>query len=145
MLRAGDQDEVPPHPGHQQAASSVLYTTSRKHSLVFLRMGEIMARNMLSWLKLLIKLLLLHLGGCLHYCNRVRIVDNGTVRLNWRQCFVGNVGRHLPGRSLSHPRIHRFLTRPRILLFLTLVDFHTHTLFLTHVSSGFHIVFNSAP
>jgi len=29
MLPAGDQDEVelvPPHPGHQQAASSVLYT-----------------------------------------------------------------------------------------------------------------------
>jgi len=31
-------------------------------------MGEIIARNMLSWLKLLIKLLLLHLVGCLHYC-----------------------------------------------------------------------------
>jgi len=33
MLPAGDQDElelepVPPHPGHQQAASSLLYTTS---------------------------------------------------------------------------------------------------------------------
>ena len=35
-----------------QAASSVLYTTSCKHSLVLLRMGEIIARNMLSWLKL---------------------------------------------------------------------------------------------
>ena len=31
-------------------------------------MGEIIARNMLSWLKLLIKLLLLHLVGCLCYC-----------------------------------------------------------------------------
>ena len=40
------QDE--PHPGHQQAASSVLYTKSCKHSLVLLRMGEIIARNMLS-------------------------------------------------------------------------------------------------
>ena len=30
------------------AASSVHYTTSRKHSLVFLRMGEIIARNMLN-------------------------------------------------------------------------------------------------
>ena len=29
------------------AASSVLYTTSCKHRLVFLRMGEIIARNML--------------------------------------------------------------------------------------------------
>jgi len=47
----------------QQAASSVHYTTSCKHSLVLLRMGEIIARNMLSWLKLLIKLLLLHLVG----------------------------------------------------------------------------------
>jgi len=30
-------------------------------------MGEIIARNMLIWLKLLIKLLLLHLVGCLYY------------------------------------------------------------------------------
>jgi len=30
------------------AASSVHYTTSCKHSLVLLRMGEIIARNMLS-------------------------------------------------------------------------------------------------
>jgi len=43
---------VPPHPGHQSAASSVHYTTSCKHSLVLLRMGEIITRNMLSWLKL---------------------------------------------------------------------------------------------
>ena len=34
--------------GHQQATSSVHYTTSYKHSLVLLRMGEIAARNMLS-------------------------------------------------------------------------------------------------
>jgi len=33
---------------HQQAASPVHYTTSSKHSLVLLRMGEIIARNMLS-------------------------------------------------------------------------------------------------
>ena len=31
-----------------QAASSVLYTTSCKHSLVLLSMGEIIARNVLS-------------------------------------------------------------------------------------------------
>ena len=49
------------------AASSVHYTTSCKHILELLRMGEIIARNMLSWLKLLIKLLLLHLVGCLYY------------------------------------------------------------------------------
>ena len=35
---------------------------------MLLRMGEIIARNMLSWLKLLIKLLLLHLVGRLYYC-----------------------------------------------------------------------------
>jgi len=53
---------------HQQAASSVHYTVSCKHNLVLLRIGKIIAWNMLSWLKLLIKLLLLHLVGCLYYC-----------------------------------------------------------------------------
>jgi len=38
-----------------QAAPPVHYTTSCKHSLVLLRMGEIIGRNMLSWLKLSIK------------------------------------------------------------------------------------------
>jgi len=51
----------------QQATSSVHYTTSCKYSLVLLKMGEIFARNMLSWLKLVIKLLL-YLVSCLHYC-----------------------------------------------------------------------------
>ena len=37
-----------------QAASSVLYTTSCKYSPGLLRMGETIARNMFSWLKLLI-------------------------------------------------------------------------------------------
>jgi len=50
-----------------QAASSVHYTASCKHSQVSLRMGEIIARNMLSWLRLLIKLLLMHPVGCLYY------------------------------------------------------------------------------
>jgi len=36
------------------AASWMHYTTSCKHTLVLLRMGEIIARNMLSWLELLI-------------------------------------------------------------------------------------------
>jgi len=35
----------------QKAASSVHYTTNCKHSLVLLRMSEIIARNMLNWLK----------------------------------------------------------------------------------------------
>jgi len=40
--------------GHQQATSSVHYTTSYKHSLVLLKMGETISRNMLSWLNLLV-------------------------------------------------------------------------------------------
>ena len=40
--------EVETHPAYQPAASSVRYTTSCKHSLVFLMIGEIIARNMLS-------------------------------------------------------------------------------------------------
>jgi len=46
---------VTPHPCHKQAASLVYYTTSCKHNLVLLRMGEIIARNILSWLWLSIK------------------------------------------------------------------------------------------
>jgi len=41
-------------PAGKPAASSVHYTTSCKHGLVLLRMGEIIVRNMLSWLELLI-------------------------------------------------------------------------------------------
>jgi len=41
-------------PGYQPATSWMHYTTSCKHSLVFLSMGEIIAWNMLSWLELLI-------------------------------------------------------------------------------------------
>jgi len=48
MLPAGDQDEVE-LTSSWSPASSVLYTTSCKHSLVLLRMGEILARNMLSY------------------------------------------------------------------------------------------------
>jgi len=62
MPPAGDQDAMEPHPGHQLAA----YTTSCKHSLVLLRIGESVAGNMLNWLKLFKKLLLLHRVGCLY-------------------------------------------------------------------------------
>ena len=58
---------VPPHPGHQQAALSVHYTTSCKHSIVLLRMGEIIARNMLTDCNYQQNLLFLHLVGCLYY------------------------------------------------------------------------------
>jgi len=41
-------------PAGRPATSPVHYTTSCKHSLVLLKMGEIIARNMLNWLELLI-------------------------------------------------------------------------------------------
>ena len=40
--------------GHWPATSWVHCTTSCKHSLVLLRMGEIIVRNLLSWFELLI-------------------------------------------------------------------------------------------
>ena len=57
-------------------ALAILPTTSCKHSLVLLRMGEIIVRNMLSWLKLSVKLLLLYLVGCLHYWSFRISIDN---------------------------------------------------------------------
>ena len=77
---------IAPHPGHRQTASSALYTTRCKHSLVLLRLGEIIARNMLNWLKLLIKLSLLHLVGCLCYCTRT--IFHKVLRwiVNWWEC-----------------------------------------------------------
>ena len=53
---------------HQKAASLLHYTTSCKHNLLPQRMGEIIARNMLSRLKLSINLIFLHLIGRLYYC-----------------------------------------------------------------------------
>jgi len=40
--------ERTPLPGYRPATSWVHYTTSCKHSLVLLKMGEIISRNMLS-------------------------------------------------------------------------------------------------
>jgi len=39
---------IPPFPGYRPATSWVHHTTSCKHSLVLLKMGGIIARNMLS-------------------------------------------------------------------------------------------------
>jgi len=41
---------------HQQAASSVHYTTNCKHSLVLLRMGEIIARNNVEQIEIINKI-----------------------------------------------------------------------------------------
>ena len=61
----------------------MLYTTS--YSLLPLRTGEIIARNVLSWLKLLIKLLLLHPVGCLYYYS---------TPCNHGHCAFGSHSRH---------------------------------------------------
>jgi hypothetical protein len=61
---------VPPHPSYQLAASSVYYITSCKHSLVLLRIGENIARNVFSWLELLINPYCLRLVGSSYYCGR---------------------------------------------------------------------------
>jgi len=47
MLPAGNLDGV------KRPATSVHYTTSCKHSLVLLRMNEIIAQNTLNWMELL--------------------------------------------------------------------------------------------
>jgi len=53
MLPASSLKGVTLHPGYRLATSWVHYTTSCKHSIVLLKMGEIIAWNMLSWLDLL--------------------------------------------------------------------------------------------
>ena len=43
-----------PLPAYRPATSLLHFTTSWKHSLAHLKMGKIIARNMLSWLELLL-------------------------------------------------------------------------------------------
>jgi hypothetical protein len=47
-------DNQAPLPGYRPATSWLHYTTSCKHSLLLLKMGVIITRNMLSWLELLL-------------------------------------------------------------------------------------------
>ena len=64
-------------------ASSVHYTTSCKHSLVLLRMGEIIARNMLSWLELWInRYCCIYLVVCI-----IVSVMHGHTNIKLRQCL----------------------------------------------------------
>jgi hypothetical protein len=67
MLPAGNLDEVPPRLGYRPAASSVHYTTAA-HSLVLLRMGEIIAQKRVELIGIINKRLFLHLVGCLYNC-----------------------------------------------------------------------------
>ena len=96
----------------QQAASSVLYTISCKHSIALLRMGEIIARNMLSWLKLLIKLLLLRLVNCLclltQWILQLQLILNMLHTPNHEAATIGlSKARHYGGTFVKiqrHPR-----------------------------------------
>jgi len=69
MLSAGDQDEVAltTHPGHQQTASSVHYTTSCKHSLVHPEDGRNYSPKRVELIEIINKPLFLHLVGCLFH------------------------------------------------------------------------------
>jgi hypothetical protein len=56
------------HPRCCRPVSSwVHYTTSCTHILVLLKLGEIIARTMSRWLRIINKSLSLHLVGCLYY------------------------------------------------------------------------------
>jgi len=81
---------------HQQAASPVHYTASCKHSLVFLRMGEIIARKMVSWLLLSIKFvivasswlfILLLEKFVIHITFWHAVLPFCAVRLGWTLCL----------------------------------------------------------
>ena len=69
-LPAGNLDEVEPQPGCQPAASSVNYTTSCKHNLELLRMGENYCPKHVELIGIINKPLLLQLIVCLYYCVR---------------------------------------------------------------------------
>jgi len=69
-------------------------------------MGEIIARNMLSWLKLLIKLLLLHLDGCLYYCLCEQVHKPSTyIRVGFSFTYWGsfNFSRSRTYQCVSNP------------------------------------------
>ena len=61
------------------AASPVHYTTSCKHSLVLLRMGEIIARNILSWLKLSMKFVIVASSWLFILLNKMKKVNESHI------------------------------------------------------------------
>ena len=87
MLPVVNLDEVPPHPGYQPAASSMHYNTSCKHSIVLLRMGEIISRNMLGWLELLT----LSNPICLPTAYSPALIYCGRERGWWISCWLKSV------------------------------------------------------
>ena len=72
---------------YQPASSSVHYATSCKHSLVLLRMGEIIARKHVVLIGIINKPLLLHPVGYLYYC----INDARSNRFQTRSSYVDHI------------------------------------------------------
>jgi len=90
--RINKQPTVPTQTCHQQATSSVHYTANCKHSLVLLRMGEIIARNMLSWLKLLIRFVI--------------VASSWLFILLYHWCTVTQTSNVFLSHLRSHPLLH---------------------------------------
>ena len=83
-----------PHPVYQPAASWVHYTTSCKHSLMLLRMGEIIAPKHVQLIWIMNKPLLLHLVSLYHCISDVwsykHQIENEWMN-NWMREFVTRV------------------------------------------------------
>jgi len=73
--------------GHQQAVSSVHYSTSCKHSLALLRMGEIIARNMLSLTEIFNKIIIVVSGWLFillyQYCTVIQTSNHFCCKFSW--------------------------------------------------------------
>jgi len=77
-----------PAGGRQHRGCIIPQAVTRR--LVFLKMGEIITRNMMSWFGIINKPLLLHLVGCLYYLDQ------------W--CTVKQISKSLA--SLQEPTTH---------------------------------------
>ena len=79
------------------------------HSLVLLKMGKIITRNMLSW-RIINKLLLLHLVGCLYYlyqwCTVKQISDNEIYLLIKYRVSQDECAR--PRESVPYVKVYRY-------------------------------------
>ena len=85
-----------------QAAPSVHYTTSCKHSLVLHRMGEIIARNMLSWLQLSIKFVIVAYSWLFILLSYINVSDSRTDLKTQSITSTINQQMHLYNFHLKH-------------------------------------------
>ena len=119
---------VPPHPTYQQVVSSVHYTTSCKHSLVVLRMGEIIARNMLSWLELLINVIVASSWLSMLFVSMM----HGQANIKPCYCFLhhSQYGDYLPKQNQPNSILSRvaghFLRNVNYFLKYSLANFRPH-------------------